>query len=765
MDLPISIPGITPKKKKGKAGEVAKGDYTQYQDRLLTYLTSPSKIMQHPEDVQIEKFHRVIAAVNWPRLIDAGWLTRLVEMNLDFDLSIHIEPRPIESTIRMLENEIKKQMTDIYGIEAEGKIIPQVLIQKNKDTKALLEAIQAGTEKLFGISLYIDAKSYDKKKLADVTRKIEDKMASLMITPKVPSFQMYKALRSALPVLDDELKITRGITSSAASACFPFVISSLETGGGGVLMGFNIINDIPIIVDPFNVSNPNILVLGTSGGGKSYCIKLYLMREFLEGVEINVIDPQAEYTDFAKTFSGKTLKIAPGSDTILNPFDLIGQTLDEKKLSLLSFFKVLMGELDEGERAILDDCIDATYDGIGITKDPKTWSRTPPMIGDLYDQVIPLTKSNKEIIYKPAMSIVNRLKSYVTGSLRFLNQQTKISMDNRVITFDIKDTPDVGKGTVMFLLLEYVYNEMKRSRKRKILVIDEAWTVLAAGSEGDYILRLVKTCRKFNLGLVMITQDVEDVLTSRAGRAVLSNTATKILLKQDPSIIQDLTSRFRLNMKEQRFLQTAGIGNALLIVGTMRAPIRIKASPEEHRIITTNPDELIQMVHKAEELKVTREAVPDLDITKVIQRKMSLSNDHVDALEHIGFHEARVKNLENMPELFMVRNETKFSDEHFVLQELIREEIAKHIQKVIVHYSDLADVSFEAKNGNMIGVEVIAEATVDADIKAIEKKLPILRKYDEFLIVVARDEVKKQSEYKEIITREEVPKTLANYLI
>jgi conjugal transfer ATP-binding protein TraC len=767
MDLPINIPLNLPfigGKKKKKAGE-AEGDYSsKYQSKLLEYLTSPSKIIQHVDDVQIEKHHRIISAVSWPRLVEAGWLTRLVEMNLDFDLAIHLEPYEIEKTIKMLENELKKQKTDLFGLEAEGKIVPQSLIQKHKDTKALLESIQGGTEKMFGISLYIDAKHYEKKKLDDVSRRIEEKMASLMITPKVPSFQMYKALRSTLPVLDDQLKITRDITSSATSACFPFVMSSLESKAGGVLLGFNTINDIPIIIDPFKVSNPNILVLGTSGGGKSYCIKLYLMREFLEGVDINVIDPQAEYTDFAKTFSGKTVEIAPGSDTVLNPFDLLEQTLDEKKLSLLSFFRVLMGEMDEGERAVLDDCIDATYDGIGITKDPKTWSKRPPIIGDLYDQVLPLTKSDKDIIYRPSMKIANRLKSYVTGPLRFINQQTKINMDNRVITFNIKDTPDVGKGTMMFLLLEFIYSEMKKSRKRKILVIDEAWTVLSAGDEGDYILRIVKTCRKFNLGLVMITQDVEDVLTSRAGRAVLSNTATKILMKQDPSIIHDLTDRFRLNEKEQRFLQTAGMGNALLILGPMRAPIRIKASPEEHRIITTNPDELIEMVHEAEVMDVKREGVPDLDITRLLQRKINLSNEQIDALVKIGFHEVRFKNLSGTSELFVIMNETGYTDERFVLQELIKEEISKYTSKVMIHYTDLADISFESNEHKMIGIEVVAEPTSDLDERMMNKKLPILQKYDEYFIVAAREETQRLEGYGNIYLRDDVPKVLASYL-
>lgn len=279
-------------------------------------------------------------------------------MNLDFDLSIHIAPYSIESTVKLLENEIKKQKTDLYALKAEGKLVPQALVQKHDDTKALLEAIQNGTEKMFTMSLYIDSKAHDKKDLEKVSSLIKSKMSSIMVTPKVPSFQMYKALRSVLPIQMDELGITREITSSAASACFPFAITSLEHHATGILLGFNQVNSIPIIIDMFELSNPNILVLGTSGGGKSYTIKLLLMREYLEGVDINIIDPQAEYTDLAITFKGKTIRISPDSDSIINPLDLMGQSLEEKKLSLLAFFRVLLGELNEGQRAILDDAID-----------------------------------------------------------------------------------------------------------------------------------------------------------------------------------------------------------------------------------------------------------------------------------------------------------------------------------------------------------------------------------------------------------------------
>lgn len=748
---------------KGKEKKKLTGTYEDYESKLIGYLTSPPTIVKHPNEIQADKYHRCIAAINYPRLVEAGWLTRLIEMNLDFDLSIHIAPYSIESTIKMLETELKKQKTDLFGLKTEGKIIPQSLIQKHEDTKALLEAIQSGTEKMFSMALYIDAKSYDLKELDKITAKIRGQMNSIMVTPKITTYQMYKALKSILPIGHDELKITREITSSAASSCFPFAITSLEPHATGILIGFNKRNSIPIIIDPFELSNPNMLVLGTSGGGKSYCIKLMLMREFMESVDINIIDPQAEYTDLIKTFNGKTIKIAPGSNVVINPMDLMGQTLDEKKLSLLAFFRVLMGELKESQRAILDDAIDATYEEIGITTDPRTWSKRPPTLEDLYKQVLPLTRSDKDVIYKPALEIANRMKTYVHGPLRFLNQQTKIDLDNRMISFDIRDIPDVGKGTLMFLLLEYVYNMMKKSKKRKMLVIDEAWMVLSAGEEGEYILRLVKTCRKFNLSLTMITQDVEDVLTSRAGRAVMANTATKLLLKQDTTVIDEITERFHLNEAETRQLRIAGTGDALLIAGALRVPIEIKASPEEHKLITTKPDELLDMVRKAKGPGVEREMAPELDIKKAVQEKTAFTNEQIKTLMDIGFNEVRVSDLEGTSKLYMIKNETEDTDEHFVVQNLARNEIKKYTDKALIHHTKMPDITFESSDGKIVAVEIVADISLKGNIEAIEEKINILRKYDDYFFIVGDPKLVKYESFGEILTRTQVPAKIKSY--
>ncbi|MFH1403159.1 MAG: ATP-binding protein [Candidatus Altiarchaeota archaeon] len=737
--------------------------YTEYEDRLIEYLTSPSTIVTHSKTIQIAKFHQVIAAINYPRLVDPGWMTRLIEMNMDFDLALHINPYTVDTTIKLLENEIKKQKTDIYSMETEGKIVPQSLIQQHQDTMALLQLIQEGTEKMFDISLYIDAKAYTTEDLERVSKQIRDTMNSLMITPKVPAYQMYQALRSVLPIGVDDLHVTRNITSSAAAACFPFAITSLEQHATGILIGFNEYNSIPIIVDPWELSNPNILVLGTSGGGKSYAIKLLLMREFMEGVSINVIDPQGEYADLIRTFNGDVINIAPNSDSVINPFDMMDQTFDEKKLSLLAFFRCLLGELTEPQRAILDETIDRAYEEKGINADPKTWSKEPPLLEDLYNEVLPLTKSSKDIIYKPAMAIVNRVKSYVFGPMRFLNQHTKIDLSNRMISFDIKDSPDIGKGVVMFLILEYVYTQMKKSKSRKILVIDEAWTVLSAGEQAEYILRLVKTCRKFNLALVMITQDVEDVLVSRAGRAVLTNTSTKLFLKQDTSVIDQIAERFHLNMSEVRFLKVATMGHALLMAETMKVPIYVTASPEEHRIITTRPDEMMQM--EAVRRPEGTDLVKELDINYPIHRKSELSDQHIVVLSQRGFQELRVKTLHGESELFLVKNETDETDEHFIIQHLILQEIKNYTQKGLIHHTRLPDVTFENNIGKMIAVEVEAEVGLKRSLDNLQEKLNVMKKYDDYFIVTTNPVLKRDyaQNFGVIISPLEVPAKIASY--
>jgi len=287
--------------------------------------------------------------------------------------------------------------------------------------------------------------------------------------------------------------------------------------------------------------------------------------------------------------------------------------------------------------------------------------------------------------------------------------------------------------------------------------------VLSAGEEGEYILRLVKTCRKFNLSLTMITQDVEDVLTSRAGRAVMANTATKLLLKQDTTVVDEISERFHLNETETRQMRSASTGDALLIAGTLRVPIRIQASPEENKLITTKPDELLDMVRKTRGPEVEREMVAELDIKKAVQEKTAFTNEQIKTLMDVGFNEVRVSNLEGTSKLYMIKNETEDTDEHFVIQNIVRNGIKKYTDKVLIHHTKMPDITFEAADGKIVAVEIVADISLKRNIESIEEKINILRKYDDYFFIVGDPKLVKYESFGEILTRTQVPAKINSY--
>ena len=285
----------------------------------------------------------------------------------------------------------------------------------------------------------------------------------------------------------------------------------------GILLGMNK-NNIPIIKDIFKLYNANGVVLASSGGGKSYFTKLMISRLLLNGTKVIVIDPQAEYVDLAQRFSGQLITISRESETIINPLDLMGHDYDEKKLTLLELFPIMIGQTSEIQKAVLDRALTSIYNAKGITNDKITWKKEPPLMVDLLQQLKEMSKYATIVEKETYRSLINRIEMYVTGVFSFLNKQTNLNFQNRFVVFNVGDMPSQVKPTVMFLILDYVYMKMKKDIERKILVVDEAWSLLQRTEDEGYIFKIVKTCRKFNLGLLLITQDVADLIKSDAGK-------------------------------------------------------------------------------------------------------------------------------------------------------------------------------------------------------------------------------------------------------
>ncbi|MBU0761377.1 MAG: ATP-binding protein, partial [Nanoarchaeota archaeon] len=484
------------------------------------------------------QYNRVIYASGYPRTVEGGFLDRIVSSLGDFDLSLHIKPYPINDMLIGLNRELQKQRGDLYSMSLKGIINPSLEIQY-KDTRKTLENLQKGKERLFNIGLYINCKARSLKELDVLTKKVESELNSIMILPKVATLKMLQGFKSVSPLGTDGLNVNRNLTTEALSAFFPFTSQFLEVDDTGVWLGLNK-NKIPIIKDIFKLSNPNGVVLAQSGGGKSYFCKLLITRYLLNGTKTLVIDPQGEYRALVAYFKGQRVDLSRESDTMINPFDLMGHDYIEKRLSLIDLMQVMLGDLSEPQKAFIDKAISLAYEDAGITEDPSTWGLTPPILEDVLRILETMEKKAIQLEKTTLRSLINRLDMYVSGVFRFMNKHTNIEFNNRFVCFDIGNMPSQVKPAIMFMVLDYIYMKMKKDLDRKILLIDEAWSLLSRTKDAGYIFEIVKTCRKYNLGLLLINQEVEGLLNSQAGKSVLANSAYTLLMRQKPAVIDSI---------------------------------------------------------------------------------------------------------------------------------------------------------------------------------------------------------------------------------
>ena len=540
-----------------------------------------------------------------------------------------------------------------------------------------------------------------------LAKKVKADLDGLMIQSKVPTFQMRDAYESMLPLCRDSLKVKRNIHTIGLSAFFPFSSPFLDIDYDGVLLGLNK-NKIPYIKNIFKLTNANGIILATSGSGKSYFTKLLLSRQFMNGCDIIIIDPQGEYLAITEHYKGQTITISKNSNTIINPLDLMGHEYLEKRLSLMDLFQIMFGDLTEIQKAILDKAIDLTYGRKGINRD--SWkAKTAPRMGDLYKVLIGLERrcaAQEKVTYR---ALLNRLRMYTEkGVFSFLNRDTNINFNNNFVCFNIGAMPKQVKPVIMYLVLDYVYMRMKNSLKRKILVIDEAWSLLQTAEESSYIFEIVKTCRKYNLGLLMITQDVADLVASKAGHAVLANTSYTFLLRQKPAVISAVAKTFNLSQTEREYLIAAEKGRGILILENEHQELEVIASPKEHELITTNPDE---MIRKGEKKKGKVEDKEDITITLDIEQDVHSAWDK--KIEEKNFFANNSYVLGSFHDLtkgrqkeYFVKNRPPEGSSHTFHVDLIYREIRKHTKEVKKYRTERPDIVFINKAGEEIAIEV-----------------------------------------------------------
>lgn len=543
------------------------------------------------------RFYKTYFVSRYPRFIDPNWLEPVISFDHSLLISMFIYPSQSKGVLDELKRKIAEMEATIQTDAERGRAIDPAVEVALDDARGLQEQLVKGVERFFQFALYITVPAESKEELFSTSKLIESTMASLSMTAQSATLQMEDGFKSSLPLGQDLLDLHHNMDTTSLATTFPFASSEL-TANEGIMYGINEHNDSLILFDRFSLENANSVVFAKSGAGKSYLVKLEAMRSLMFGTEIIVIDPEQEYLPLCQAVGGEFIDFSPHSPIKINPFDMSGQTipgeneLGIKILSLTTFLKLITGSLTPTEAALLDRALKQTYQLKGITDDPKTQNKTPPLMEDLYKVLTGMEEKN-------ALDLAARLERFVRGSLAgIFSSYSNIEITNSFTVFSVKNLPDQLRPLSIHLIVDHIWTKIRSKLKRRILIVDEAWYLMRNPDSADFLVDLAKRARKYYLGLTTITQDVEDFLATERGKEIISNSSIQILLKQAPSSMELLARVFNLSEGEQTILLSEGVGEGLFFAGSTHVAMQVVASAEEHQLITSNPAEIVARENK-----------------------------------------------------------------------------------------------------------------------------------------------------------------------
>ncbi len=560
------------------------------------------------------RFARTYYVYGYPRQIFTGWLGSMI--NLDEIVDISLMVYPVRSEI-VLDN-LRKKVTQLEAgiqIDAEkGRVRDPGKQAQILDAEEMRDKLQVGEERFFRFGFYFTLYGNSEEELEFVSNKVESLLGQQLVYSKPATAQQEQGLNSTIPQFADQLKIYRNMNTGALSTTFPFTSADLSDDKG-ILYGINMHNSGLVIFDRFSLENGNSVVFAKSGAGKSFTVKLEALRSLMMGTEIFIIDPENEYQRMCDAVGGAYVRLSLNSATRINPFDL-PQVVDSEEadnalrsnlITLHGLLRLMMGgaqaQMQGGgmatvpamtpvEEADLDAALIETYAKAGITNDPLTHGSPPPTIADLYNTLLHMGGTG------PQLS--QRLRKYTTGTFAgIFSQPSNVSVNNPLVVFNIRDLEDELRPVAMYIVLNYIWNKTKSDQKRRILIVDEAWQLMKYEDSANFLFSLAKRARKYNLGITTITQDVEDFIGSRMGRAIVANASMQLLLKQSSSAVDVLADVFKLTSEERKRLSQFPVGQGLFFAGQNHVHIQIVPSPTEASLITTNPGE-VQAIKQGE---------------------------------------------------------------------------------------------------------------------------------------------------------------------
>jgi conjugal transfer ATP-binding protein TraC len=568
----------------------------------LRDLIAPSSLEIHSSHFRIgTKYGRTMYIYGYPRELYTGWLSGLINIDQVLDISMFIYPVETEVVLNNLRKKVTQLEADMAISSEKGKTRDPAREAALQDAEELRDQLQVGAERFFRYGLYVTIYADSLEELGFVQHSLETLFGQQLVYSKTASSQQEQGLNSTVPQMTDQLQIRRNMNTGAISTSFPFTSADL-TQEKGVLYGINMHNNGLVIFDRFSLENANMVVFAKSGAGKSFTVKLEALRSMMMGADILIIDPENEYQKLSDAVGGSYIRLSLSSDTRINPFDLpkvidseeADDALRANLVTLHGLLRLMLGgtqvtaagqamsALTPAEEADLDQGLIDTYARAGITSDPLTHNSTPPTISDLYDTLLHMGGTG------PALA--QRLRKYTSGTFAgIFSQQSNIDINNTMVVFNIRDLEDELRPVAMYIVLSHIWNITRTIQRKRMLIVDEAWQLMKYDDSANFLFSLAKRARKYFLGLTTITQDVEDFMGSKMGRAIVANSSMQLLLKQSSSAVDVLGDVFKLTEEERKRLANFPVGQGLFFAGQNHVHVQIIASQTETGLITTNP--------------------------------------------------------------------------------------------------------------------------------------------------------------------------------
>jgi conjugal transfer ATP-binding protein TraC len=570
---------VAPVSESQSVGNIVAGGAVSIKD-----LIAPSLVDVDFNQIKIDaRYYRTLYIVGYPRYVSANWLYSLITFDYPLFISMFVYPTESKEILDELKRKIAQMQATIESDIKAGHVVdPTVQVQLD-DALLVQSELAKGAERFFQFGLYVTIPADTKEELDTLTKEVDSTLASLLIVAKSSLLEQEEGFKSCLPIFNDKLRVWRNMDTTSLAMTFPFSTASL-TRNEGILYGVNQHDGSLIIFDRFTLENANSVILGKSGGGKSFLVKLEAIRLLTMGVDVIIIDPENEYAKACNNMGGEFVEFSISSQYKINPFELPQEfvepdELQNKILDLHSLLRVMMGELNPVQDAMLDRALVSVYQNRGITPDPSTFKNQPPYLEDVYKSFLGMETPE-------ARELADRLEKYVKGSAAgIFNQQSSFDIKNPFTVFGVRDLEENLRPVAMYIVLDYIWNRVRREKKNRVLIVDEAWYLIKNKDSASYLRNFAKRARKYGLGMTTITQDVEDFLSTDDGRAIITNSSLQIILKQSTAAVDKISDTFYLTGGEKHFLLSAGVGEGLFFAAQNHVGFRVIASEDEKGMI------------------------------------------------------------------------------------------------------------------------------------------------------------------------------------